>query len=141
MKKKSTSQSAFFNLRVLTGLCMVLVGAFIALAGFGVFSATAAGVLGVLQKHQIITRSTDPLVPVGFDCSTIHQKGIDKQENFRAGALMMACGLSPQNATTATSTFGAAGRVLQTVLKPLAPSPTAYGAADVDLITGPETSP
>ena len=141
MKKKSTSQSAFFNLRVLIGLSIVFVGVFLALAGLGVFSAAAANLLGALQNHQIITQSTDPLVPVGFDCSTIHQKGIDKQENFRAGAIMMACGESPSNATTATSTFGTVGRVLQTMLKPLAPSPTAYGAADVDLVTGPETSP
>ena len=44
------------------------------------------------RKGKIITQSTDPLVPVGFDCSKIHEKGIDKQENFRAGAIMMACG-------------------------------------------------
>jgi hypothetical protein len=141
MKKKSTSHSAFFNLRVLIGLTIVFVGVVLALQGLGVFSATAANLLGTLQKHQIITRSTDPLVPVGFDCSTIHQKGIDKQENFRAGAIMMACGESPQNGVTATSTFGAVGRFLHAMLKPLAPSPTTYGGTDVDLITGTETSP
>ena len=66
MKKKSTSQNAFFNLRVLVGLTIVFVGVVLALQGLGVFSATAANLLGTLQKHQIITRSTDPLVPVGF---------------------------------------------------------------------------
>ena len=38
MKKKSTSQSAFFNLRVLFGLFVFLAGVFLALLGFGAFS-------------------------------------------------------------------------------------------------------
>jgi hypothetical protein len=38
MKKKSSSQSAFFNVRVLTGLFVILVGVFLALLGFGAFS-------------------------------------------------------------------------------------------------------
>ena len=38
MKKKSASQSAFFNLRVLIGLFIVLAGVFLALVGFGAFS-------------------------------------------------------------------------------------------------------
>src|SRR6266404_8511861 len=88
MKKKSASQSAFFNLRVLTGLFIVLAGVFLALAGSGVFSALAQG----RQGQKIITDSKDPLVPNGFDCSKIHELGIDRQENFRAGAIMIACG-------------------------------------------------
>src|SRR6478752_1740018 len=42
MKKKSTSQSAFFNLRVLLGLVLVLAGVSIALLGFGAFSNASA---------------------------------------------------------------------------------------------------
>jgi len=42
MKKKSTSQSAFFNLRVLLGLVLALAGVFIALLGFGAFSNASA---------------------------------------------------------------------------------------------------
>ena len=42
MKKKSTSKSAFFNLRVLIGLVVVLVGVFLALLGFGTFSNASA---------------------------------------------------------------------------------------------------
>jgi hypothetical protein len=38
MKKKSASQSAFFNLRVLIGLFVVLAGVFLALVGLGAFS-------------------------------------------------------------------------------------------------------
>lgn len=42
MKKKSTSESAFFNLRVLVGLVVALAGLFIALLGFGAFSNASA---------------------------------------------------------------------------------------------------
>src|SRR5438876_4617577 len=88
MKKKSASQSAFFNLRVLIGLFTVLAGVFLALLGFGAFSAQAQ------QKSRIIVNSTDPRVPDGFDCSQIHALGIDRQDNMRAGAIMIACGES-----------------------------------------------
>src|SRR5947207_768042 len=88
-----------------------------------------------MTKGKIITQSQDPLVPVGFDCSTIHEKGIDKQENFRAGAIMIACGETP-GVSTSTSTLGPVGQVIKKLLMPLA-----FGAADVDLVTGTETSP
>jgi hypothetical protein len=42
MKKKSTSTSAFFNLRVLIGLVVVLAGVLLALLGFGTFSNASA---------------------------------------------------------------------------------------------------
>src|SRR5216117_4346154 len=92
MKKKSASQSAFFNLRVLIGLCIVLVGVVLALAQIGVFSATAQSIIQGMTRGKIIISSNDPLVPNGFDCSKIHELGIDKQENFRAQAIMIACG-------------------------------------------------
>ncbi len=90
MKKRGASPCGFFDLRVLISVFVVLAGVFLALVGFGAFSATAASVVQALQKYKIITSSSDPLVPVGLDCSTIHEKGIDKQENFRAGAIMIA---------------------------------------------------
>src|SRR5256886_2831234 len=126
MKKKSASQSAFFNLRVLIGLFVVLAGVFLALLGFGAFSAQA-------QQNYTIT-STDPLVPAGFDCSRIHELGIDKQENMRAGAIMIFCG---QAQGGAASPFGAFSQFIQKLL----PAPLAYGTTDVDLITGTETYP
>jgi hypothetical protein len=138
MKKKSTSQSApvcrtlgeagFFNPRVLIGLFVILAGVFLALLGFGPFSAQAQ------QNRTIITQSTDPLVPVGFDCSRIHEMGIDKQENMRAGAIMIACGRAQGG--SASSAFGAFVQAIKKLLAPLA-----YGTADVDLVTGTETSP
>src|SRR6266571_2080484 len=136
--RRSPREGGFFNLRVLIGLCIVLSGVFLALASVGVFSATGQNIAQALQKYKIITTSTDPLVPVGLDCSTIHEKGIDKQENMRAGAIMIACGLAPggSTSTTATSTLGPIGRFFQKLFTPMA-----YGAADVDLINHPETSP
>jgi hypothetical protein len=138
MKKHSTSQSAparrnlgeagFFNLRFLIGLFVILAGVLLALLGFGAFSAQAQ------QSHTIIARSTDPLVPAGFDCFRIHELGIDKQENMRAGAIMIACGRAQGGA--ASSPFGAFVQVIKQLLAPLV-----YGTADVDLVTGAETSP
>ena len=120
MKKESASRSAFLNPRLLIGLFVVLTGVLMALAGVGVLTAPAANIAKALGKYKIITSSTDPLVPVGFDCSTIQEKGIDKQENLRAGAMMIACGLAPggSTSTTATSTLGPVGRIFQKLLPP-----------------------
>src|SRR6266540_7552935 len=138
MKKKSASRSAFFNLRVLIGLCIVLAGVFLALAGLGTFSALAQA----QQKHKIITDSKDPLVPNGFDCSKIHELGIDKQENLRAGAIMIACG---QAQGGSASHGGIVAQVIQKLPLPSAIkkllTPLVYGTTDVDLITGTETYP
>jgi hypothetical protein len=124
MKKQSTfSQLAFFNLRASIGLCGVSLG----LLGLGAFSAKAQ------QNYDVITRSTDPLVPPFFDCSKIHELGIDRQQNFRAGAIMIACGLSEGGIP-----FHGSG-VSRFVQKLMAP--VSYGGLDVDLITGPETFP
>ena len=70
----------------LISLFVFLVGVLLALLGFGEFSVQAR------QRPQVIMQSTDPLVPVGFDCSRVRELGIDKQENLRAGAIMIACG-------------------------------------------------
>src|SRR5882724_10432180 len=134
MKKKSASQSAFFNLRLLIGLCIALGGISLALVGLGAFSATAAP---VKIKNHIITASNDPLVPVGFDCSKIQELGIDKQENFRAGAIMIACG-AVEGGWGSSSGGTLLQRIGKAVKKLLAPL---NGAADVNLITGAETSP
>src|SRR5437879_13465833 len=92
MKQKSTSQSAFFNLRVLIGLFVVLTGVFLAVIGLGTFSGLTASSAKAQQKARIITDSTNPLVPVGFDCSQIHALGIDRQEHMLAGAIRLVRG-------------------------------------------------
>jgi hypothetical protein len=124
-----TAESAFFSPRVLIGLFIVLAGVFLALAGLGVFSALAQ----VRQQQRIVTDSKDPLVPNGFDCSKIHELGIDKQENMRARAIMIACGLSQRGIPFRGSSASKFVRKLM--------APASYGGLDVDLITGPETWP
>ena len=128
MKNKSTSQSAFFNLRVLIGLFTVLAGVFLALIGLGTFSGLTANSAKAQQKPKIIINSTNALVPNGFDCSKIHELGIDKQDNMRAGAIRIACGLEPGGFP---SVFETVHQAIQEALAPLA-----YGATDKDLITG-----
>ncbi len=68
-----------------------------------------------------------------FDCSKIHELGIDKQENMRAGAIMIYCGEAQGGAASPAHGFS---QLVQTLLSPLA-----YGTTDVDLITGAEISP
>src|ERR1044071_5587218 len=129
MKKKSASQSAFFNLRLLTGLFLVLTGVFLALMGFGGFSAQAQ------QKQNPNANakpSSDPLVPAMFDCSRIRELGIDRQENLRAGAIMIYCG----EASGGEPAPDNGSQLIQRILEP-----DALGTTDTDLITGTETSP
>src|SRR5206468_7516144 len=133
MKKKSASKSAFFNLRVLIGLCIALAGISLALLGLDAFAANSAP---VKIRNHIITASNDPLVPVGFDCSKIEELGINKQENFRAGAIMIAC--AADGASGSSSVAGFFQRVTQGVKRIFLPL---YGAGDVNLINHPEISP
>src|SRR5437867_8976582 len=133
MKKKSSSRSGFFNVRVLLGLCMVLAGVVLALLASGVFSAQAQ------QKNDLANRylgpkSMNPLIPPGFDCSKIHELGIDRMENFQAGAIMIFCGLAEGGKPSPAA-------ALSQFVNSLVPGPLAYGGADVDLINHPETSP
>src|SRR6266487_1791221 len=131
MKKKSASKSAFFNLRVLIGLCIALAGISLALLSLDAFAANSAP---VKIRNHIITASNDPLVPVGFDCSKIEELGINKMENFRAGAIMIACAADGSSGPMG-GFFQRVGQGVKKLLVPL------YGAGDVDLITGTETSP
>src|SRR6059058_6444170 len=102
MKNKSTSQSAFFNLRVLIGLFVVLTGVFLALIGLGTFSGLTASSAKAQQTHKIINVAG---LPPGFDCATIHERGIDRMENLGAGLIMIACGESPGGAASAHPAF------------------------------------
>src|SRR5437762_11695590 len=135
MKKKSTSQSApachslgeggFFSLRLLIGLFIVLAGVFMALLGFGAFSAHA-------QQNYTVTTSIEPLVPPGFDCSKIHELAIDKQDNMRAGAIMIACGLAEGGSASRGSGFFGNGS--SQWIGNLLPAPLFIGGSDVDVI-------
>src|SRR5213083_3456739 len=124
MKKKSVSRSAFFNFRVLIGLFILLAGVFLALIGLGTFSSITASFAQAQQKHKIIDIQG---LPPGFDCATIHEKGIDKMENLGAGLIMIACGESPGGSA---SPYPAFSQLLNQVTAPLA-----FGGVDVDLVT------
>jgi hypothetical protein len=139
LKEKSASQTRFVNTRILIGLFVALVGIFVALAGLGAFSAFTASMAQAQQNHKIITNSKNPLVPNGFDCSKIHELGIDKQMNFRAGAIMIACGQAQGGGTSGIPRVSSVGVVTQFIKKLF--SPLAYGGTDVDLVTGTETYP
>src|SRR6266481_2620459 len=125
MKQKSTSQSAFFNMRVLIGLFVVLTGVFLAVIGLGTFSGLTASSAKAQQTHKIINVAG---LPPGFDCATIHDLGIDKQENLRAGSIMIACGESEGGSAFA---YGAFSRVFNQVTAPLT-----FGGTDVDMKIG-----
>ena len=56
MKKKSASKSAFFNLRVLIGLCIALAGISLALVALDAFAVNSAP---VKIRNHIITASND----------------------------------------------------------------------------------
>src|SRR5262245_57603491 len=133
MKKKSASKSAFFNLRILIGLCIALAGISLALLALDAYAVNGAP---VKIRNHIITASNDPLVPVGFDCSKIEELNIHKMENFRAGAIMIACAAdSTPGYSSVGGFFQRVGQGIKKLLVPL------YGAGDVDLINHPETSP
>src|ERR1041385_4990238 len=131
MKKKSASRSAFFNIRVLIGVFILLSGVFLALAAIGTFSGiTASSAQAQPKKTKIIDIQG---LPPGFDCATIYEKGINRMEGFRAGLIMIACG-------EATGGSGSSTSALAQLTKKLM-APAAYGAADVDVVTGTETPP
>ncbi len=145
MKKKSTSQSAFFNLRVLIGLFVALTG--LSLVALGALTTANPAKHGASAKrvvapspgkYKVTTKSGWPaLVPPMFDCSKIRQLGIDRMENFRAGAIMIHCGLAkggdPETGLANSSAFSKLVRNLT--------APLVYGSTDVDLVTGTESFP
>jgi hypothetical protein len=151
MKKSSTNQSVpvcrnlsarrrfseggFFHLRIL--ICLLIITTGLSLALFAVTpvgSGAAASTAGkAQQKHNPAGSSIDlSVLPPGFDCSKVHEKGIDKQDNMRAGMIMIACGLAeggsdPDVVTTSNSRFS---RLIQSLL----PEPFFIGGGDVDVI-------
>src|SRR5438270_4788977 len=143
MKKSSTYQSVpvcrylgeggFFILRVVISVFTILFGAFLALAGSGVLSAPAASSAKGQQKYSpAINSNVFGALPPGFDCSTIHEKGIDKQDNMRAGAIMIACGLSEGGSASRGSGFFGNGS--SQWIGNLLPAPLFIGGSDVNVI-------
>src|SRR5260370_8384958 len=134
MKKKSTSRSAFFNLRVLIGLFVVLAGVCLALVGLGTRYVQAQ------QKSQAPINLIKILgLPPGFDCSKIHELGIDKQENMLAGLIMIACGYTEGGSPSSGSRFS--GNGFSQWVRSLLPTPLFIGGNDVDVILPDRTFP
>jgi hypothetical protein len=144
MKKKSTSQLAFFNLRVLLGLLVGMTGVSLALfaadpfgRGTGPTSTSSSKMAQLQQKYNLSAKSGGPVWPVGFDCSKIHELGFHKMENFAAQRIQMYCAqLQGGKASHARSPGKAFSKFVQSLMAPLA-----FGSTDVDLITGTETFP
>src|SRR5438132_5971377 len=134
MEKKRTAQSAFFNLRVLIGLLITLTGVCLGLQGYGPF-VPAASITPAQQSHTY-TNLIDPLVPAGFDCSKIHELGVDKQESLRAGAIMIFCGEAQGGELGKPPSSSAFSKLVQKLIAPMV-----YGGTDVDLITGDKSFP
>ena len=121
--------SAVFDLRVFLGLILALAGVLPAVLGLGTFSAQA-------QQNYSNTSSIHPLVPAFFDCSKIREMGIGKQQNLRAGAIMIFCGEAKGGEPGESSLSSAFSKLVQRTMAPMT-----YGTTDVDLITGIETFP
>jgi hypothetical protein len=150
MKKKSTNQSApvrrnlgeggFFNLRVLAGLLVCMTGVSLAVfaanpLGRGTRKSPAPPKQSAQLQQKYNASTTRPFIlPPGFDCSKIHQLKIDTMENFGAGLIMEACGVSERAKPSP-------GKGFRKFVKSLMPHPLAYGSGDVDLITGTESFP
>jgi len=135
MKKKSASHSAFFNPRVLLGVLIVLAGVSLALFAANPFgrSSTARAARNQ-QQTQPDAPAIDPSVlPPGFDCSQVYNLGIDRQDNMRAGLIMIACGYSEGGSPSPGSrVFGTGG--LSQWMQKLLPEPLFIGGPDVDVI-------
>src|SRR6266478_8478960 len=93
LARRLVGEGGFFNLRVLIGLFIVVAGVSLALLGSGASSPSGSSSAKAQQKYQLPIKVIDPtLLPSGFDCSKIRELGINRQENFRAGLIMIACG-------------------------------------------------
>ena len=86
MKKKSTPQSAFFNLRVLIGLFVFLAGVFLALLSFGFFSSAKAQSpkTGNDNAHAVaVARAFTPVVAKSFNDDVRNLRPVPQKEDER----------------------------------------------------------
>src|SRR5262249_14796680 len=127
--------------RILIGLLIVLPGVFLALLGLGAFSASAANSAKQEQKYNPTISSIDlSALPPGFDCSHVQEKGIDKQENFQAGLIMMACCAEEVGSASASSGLSQPSKFSKW-MKDLLPAPLFIGGTDADVILPDGTYP
>ena len=129
------SRSAFLNLRTVLGVCIVLAGASRASLGADASSPSSSSFAKAQLNYRPLNYGSD-LVPPVFDCSKIHELGIDKQVGLRAGAIMVFCGAAHGGEPGAAASSSAFSRLVQSLTAPLV-----YGRADVDLITEDKSFP
>jgi hypothetical protein len=91
MKKKSTSQSAFFNFRVLIGLFVFLLGVFLALLGFGTFSNASA------QANVTEAQAQEPKVQQIGQTTVIHATHSDLSPPLREQPLVWPPPAKPEH--------------------------------------------
>ena len=134
VKRKSSSEidetpvsSTLVNVRSVLGSCAVFAGLLLALLNVDKSFVQAR------QQHSHRPTTIDRLLPTLFDCSKVHELGIDKQTNLRAGAIMIFCG-EAQGGSASSS-----GKVSHLVER--LSQPVGFGTTDIDLITGTEAFP
>ena len=123
----------------LAGVSLLAFGAFATAKPAARKAAAKRVVAPSPGKYKVTTQSggIHPLIPPGFDCSKIRQLGIDRMENFRAGAIMIHCGQAKGGSEPGEGgTSSAFSKLVRNLTAPLV-----YGSTDVDLVTGAETSP
>src|SRR6516225_7229997 len=135
MKKKSAPHSAFFNPRVLLGVIIVLAGVSLALFAANPFGRSTVSSAGKTQQQKQPAPSSIDLgaLPPGFDCSQVHALGIDRQENLRAGAIMIACGLAEGGSPSPGGGRFSQWSTMSQFFKNLLPAPLFIGGSDVDV--------
>jgi len=137
MKRRCGFQSAFFNLRVLIGLSIVLACTCLALPGSDSSSASSSTFAKEQQQQDRTSNyGSNSLVPPLFDCSKIHELGIDMQVSLRADAIMIFCGAAQGGQPGEAPSSRAFSKLVQNLT-----APTVYGGTDVDLITGDKSFP
>src|SRR5213082_803244 len=86
MKKKSTSRSAFFNLRVLIGLFVFLTGVFLALLSVGFFPSAKAQSLkgGKVNAHAVaVAQALTPVFAKSFGGDVRTLRPVPQKEDER----------------------------------------------------------
>src|SRR5437899_2120788 len=132
MKKKSTSQSAFFNLRILIAAVFCLAGVAIAMLGMGAFSSAFAQAKGTRSGTQAAPGSQTPDVvrmvgPVRTTTDLRHLPYIAPKEEFEERILTRYPRGTGQ--TGAPAAYGTSGLAyVQALLKSMwRPAPTMPG--------------
>src|SRR6476660_1288979 len=129
--RRSFSKGGFSDLRVL--ICLLVITTGLSLAVFAVTpvgsGAAASSAEKAQQKYSPAGSSIDlSVLPPGFDCSKVHEKGIDKQDNMRAGVIMIACGLAEGGSAPAGGTSGSS--TFSKLINSLLPAPLFIGGSD-----------